>query len=48
MAKWWKRALGLSGRERATALVTEGVVNAREERSDRALQCYRDAVDADE
>src|SRR5438067_3912728 len=48
MAKWWKRALGLAGRERATALVTEGVVHAREQRLDQSLACYRSAVETDD
>src|ERR1043166_3870428 len=48
MAKWWKRALGLEGRDKATALVTQGVIHAREGRHDDARKCYESAVDADE
>ncbi len=47
-AKWWKRALGKAGRERATALVTQGVVHAREGRLVEARRAYEAAVDADD
>jgi tetratricopeptide (TPR) repeat protein len=50
--KWLKKALGMQGekrdRERATALVTQGVVHAREGRLDAALSAYQGAVAADE
>lgn len=46
--KWLKKALGLKGRDRATALVTEGFVHAKEGRLDDAKRSYEDAVDADE
>lgn len=45
---WFKRALGLQGREKATALVTQGVVHAREGRLDDARRAYEAAVDADD
>jgi predicted Zn-dependent protease len=48
VAKWWKRALGLQGRDRATALVTEGYVHARSGRVDDARRSYEAAVDADD
>lgn len=46
--KWLKKALGLKGRERATALVTEGFVQAHDGRLDEALRSYEEAIDADE
>jgi tetratricopeptide (TPR) repeat protein len=46
---WFKRALGgKKGRDKATALVTQGYVHAREGRLDEARKVYESAVDADE
>lgn len=45
---WFKRAFGKKGRERATTLVTQGYVHAREGRLDEARKVYEAAVDADE
>lgn len=46
---WFKRALGgKKGRDKATALVTQGYVHAREGRLDEARKLYEAAVDADD
>lgn len=46
--KWLKKAFASQNRERATALVTEGFVHAREGRLDEARHAYERATDADE
>ncbi len=46
---WFNRALGAKkARDKATALVTQGYVHAREGRLDEARKVYEAAVDADE
>jgi tetratricopeptide (TPR) repeat protein len=45
---WFKRARGKKAREKATALVTQGVVHARQGHLDKARLVYEEAVDVDE